>query len=208
MYDAIIFDIDGTLWNACEASAQGWNEGLARLRIDARVTASQIQGVAGRPYEECVRLLLPEQLHHPELLATLNESEREIVGKEGGQFYEGVQEGIRTLAQYSPIFLVSNCQEWYLTLFLQYSGFQPVVKYADCHGKSGLSKHHMLLNLKRKFLFTSPVYVGDTQGDAHAAEQASMDFLHAGYGFGSFSKGLSFPSFTALQLYLSRQFVR
>ena len=57
--DTIIFDVDGTLWNACPASAKGWNIGLAKLGINKKVTSEQIESVAGNPYEKCVEILLP-----------------------------------------------------------------------------------------------------------------------------------------------------
>jgi phosphoglycolate phosphatase len=56
-YDALIFDIDGTLWNASPASAKGWTRGLAQLGIDKAISAEQIEQVAGYPYEQCVDIL-------------------------------------------------------------------------------------------------------------------------------------------------------
>lgn len=58
-HDAIVFDIDGTLWNACSASAKGWNAGLAKLGIDKQVSPEHIERVAGYPFETCVDLILP-----------------------------------------------------------------------------------------------------------------------------------------------------
>ncbi len=49
--DALIFDIDGTLWNASAASAKGWNQGFAQLGIDRTVSAEEIERVAGQPFE-------------------------------------------------------------------------------------------------------------------------------------------------------------
>jgi phosphoglycolate phosphatase len=184
--DALMFDIDGTLWNASSASAKGWNLGLAKLGIVREVTAEQIEMVAGNPYEKCIDILLPGlRSGYPRLLDALNDCETEIVGSDGGEFYDGVIEGITQLANSYRLFLVSNCQEWYLNLFLDFSGLRPVLSGFDCHGMSGLPKNEMLSKMKRTHSLTNPVYIGDTAVDERAAELAGITFMHAAWGFGS-----------------------
>jgi phosphoglycolate phosphatase len=86
-HNALIFDIDGTLWNACEASAKGWNTASIKLGIEKAVTAKQIESVAGLPFEDCIETLLPGLMSaHPHLPAALNEGELEVVENEGGIF--------------------------------------------------------------------------------------------------------------------------
>ncbi|AFG38304.1 putative phosphatase [Spirochaeta africana DSM 8902] len=203
-YDTIIFDIDGTLWNACPASAKGWNLGLASLGIDARVTAQQIEGVAGHPYATCVEMLLPGlQEQYPDLLDTLNNREIEVVKTDGGTLYEGVTEGIKILANSYKVFLVSNCQDWYMKIFLEFSGLEPFLTSFDCHGMSGLPKDQMLSRIQRTYCLHTPVYVGDTEGDESAARVAGMDFIHVSYGFGSAASAVKHvDSFSALLDYL------
>lgn len=184
-FDALIFDLDGTLWNASPASAKGWNIGLTKLGIDLEISSALIKKVAGNPFEECVDILLPGiRANVPELLDTLNKCETEVVRTEGGEFFDGVLEGIRHLAKSYKIFLVSNCQEWYMGLFLHFSNFRPVLAGFDCHGLSGLPKHDMLRNLKDNYSLNSPVYIGDTSGDETAAQMAGMAFIHVAWGFG------------------------
>lgn len=183
--DALIFDIDGTLWNASPASAKGWTRGLAKLGIDRTITTKQIEQVAGHPYEQCVDILMPGlREQYPTLLDTLNACETEVVMAEGGRFYDGVITGMQQLARNYKIFLVSNCQEWYLNLFLHFSGFRTVLTGVDCHGLSGLPKHEMLVRIKRDHALSNPVYVGDTAGDEAAAKMSSVEFIHGAWGFG------------------------
>lgn len=205
--DTIIFDIDGTLWNASPASAKGWNIGLTKLGIDKKVTAKQQESVAGNPYEKCVEILLPGlQKQYPNLLETLNDCEIEVVKAEGGTFYDGVIDGMKTLASSHKIFLVSNCQDWYMKLFLEFSGLEPLLAGFDCHGMSGLPKHKMLTRIKSDYSLNNPVYVGDTEGDESAANLAGIDFIHVSYGFGSPpNEALNFDSFAALLDYFEGQ---
>lgn len=204
-HDALIFDIDGTLWNACAASAKGWNNALVKLGIEQTVTDKQIESVAGLPFEDCIETLLPGLMNaYPHLLAALNEAELEVVEIEGGIFYEGVLDGIKLLSESHQIFLVSNCQDWYLKLFLELSGLEPLLAGYDCNGLSGLPKHDMLTNMKNKYDLKNPVYIGDTASDEAACKQANLDFIHVSYGFGTtVNKCLSFDSFAAFVDYIS-----
>ena len=184
-HDALIFDIDGTLWNASATSAKGWNKGLAKLGIDKRINDEQIGMVTGHPYEQCVEMLLPGmRKSYPELFKTLDKYETEAIKSEGGRFFDGVIEGILELADRYKIFLVSNCQEWYLRLFLDFSGLKHILAGTDCNGISGLPKNEMLLRMKRDYALTKPVYIGDTAEDEEAAELADIDFIFASWGFG------------------------
>jgi len=203
-HDAVIFDIDGTLWNASQASAAGWNAGLAKLGINKTVTVKEIESVAGNPYEKCVDILLPGlREKFPDLLETLNACEIEVVKTDGGTFYDGVREGMKTIAGSYRIFLVSNCQDWYMDLFLQFLGLKPILAGYDCHGMSGQPKHEMFAGLMNRFGLKSPVYVGDTASDENAARLAGIDFIHAAYGFGSpTASAVSCPSFSALVKHL------
>ncbi len=205
--DTIIFDIDGTLWNASPASAKGWNISLAKLGIDKNVTSKQIESVAGNPYEKCVEILLPGlQEQYPDLLETLNQCEMEVVKSEGGIFYAGVIDGIKKLAGTHKIFLVSNCQDWYMKIFLEFSGLEPILTGFDCHGMSGQPKHKMLTKIKSNYSLNNPVYVGDTEGDETAANLAGIDFIHVSYGFGSPAKeAINFDSFAELLDYFKGQ---
>jgi phosphoglycolate phosphatase len=73
-HDSLIFDVDGTLWNACKASAKGWNLALKELGINKTITPQQIESVAGNPFEQCIETLLPGlQQKYPQLLELLNQ---------------------------------------------------------------------------------------------------------------------------------------
>lgn len=204
--DSIIFDIDGTLWNACPAIAKGWNAGLAKLNINKKVVAEQIESVAGNPHEQCIEILLPGlQAQYPELLPIFNDCEIKAVRTDGGTFYDSVIDGIKELADLQRIFLVSNCQDWYMQVFFEFSELGPLLDGFDCCGMSGLPKDQMLSRIRSDYSLNNPVYIGDTAGDEKAANLANMEFIHAGYGFGRpENKAKSFDSFAALLDYFKK----
>ncbi len=53
-YDSIIFDLDGTLWDATEASAIGWNSALIKENLsEFCVDSDDIKNICGLPFAEC-----------------------------------------------------------------------------------------------------------------------------------------------------------
>jgi len=203
-YNAIIFDIDGTLWSASPGTTKAWNNALKALNSDKRVTLEGIESVTGRPFNECIEILLPGLSEkYPNLRETLNEHELIVTKNEGGTFFPDVIEGIRELAKETPIYIISNCEGWYLQLFLKFSGFADSISDYDCNGTSNLQKGDMLKNMIKKHNLTNAVYIGDTAGDEEGAKQASTDFIYVSYGFGKpENESKQFDNFSNLVQYL------
>ena len=106
------------------------------------------------------------------------------------------------LAERYPLFVVSNCPDWYLDEFFRHTGLRQHFAGWDCHGLSRIAKSGMLLNLAATHRLARAVYVGDTQGDRDSAEQAGMDFAFVRYGFGRVEdSALSFADFGGLVSY-------
>jgi phosphoglycolate phosphatase len=204
--DALIFDLDGTLWDAAEPTARGWNAALEELGAQTRVTVEGIRSVAGTPFVGCVEILVPELCPPSKpALHIIDEREKTAIAVSGGTLFPGVQSGLAALACEYPLYLVSNCQDWYLGLFFDLSGLKEFFAGADCNGLSGLNKAEMLRRISDECVLRNAVYVGDTQGDQDSTRAAGMSFTFAAYGFGSISQpALAFESFDALtQHYLS-----
>ena len=185
--DALIFDLDGTLWDTCETCARAWNGVLARHGIAFRtITADDVRRVTGKPHDACIRdtfLGLPE----PQLELLNRETAVEdnlAIERCGGQLYEGVAEGVRTLARSYPLYIVSNCQAGYIELFLRSSGLAPHFRDFECWGNTGQPKPENLRQLIARNAVKSPWFIGDATGDMQAAEACNVTFVHAAYGFG------------------------
>lgn len=198
--DALIFDLDGTLWDAAVPTVRGWNDALEELGARTRVTVEDIRSVAGTPFEGCVEILVPEICPPTETaLKTIDVREEQAIVESGGTLFPGVENGLRRLAAAYPLYLVSNCQSWYLELFFDKTGLQQHFAGGDCNGCSGLSKSEMLSRMGNGRGLQNAVYVGDTQGDHDSARQAGMSFVFARYGFGSVDeKVVGFDDFAAL----------
>lgn len=189
-YEAIIFDLDGTLWNAITVTADGWNKALKNIGTTREITSDEVAKVTGKSALECIKILFPEFVDtYPNFKLILDRYERMEIEDRGAKFYSGVIEGLKNLSQKKKIYLVSNCEDWYLELFFKFSELKSYFSDWNCYGLCSLSKGEMLLDMRNKHLLKNVVYVGDTAGDQEAAEFACLDFIHVSYGFGKVKKG-------------------
>jgi phosphoglycolate phosphatase len=203
-YDALIFDLDGTLWNVNESCTDAWNIVLEELGHRRRITLEEMNSATGKPMDEIIRTLLPGIDHnHDELYNRFNKKEEELIGRQGTFLYPGMKDGIGMLSEYCRIFIVSNCQGWYLNRFLDYSGLKSKFSGWDCYGDSGIEKHEMISVLKDKNNIGNALYIGDTIIDRDSARRSLTDFVQVTYGFGLPIDGeIHFGSFIALSEYL------
>lgn len=206
----MFFDLDGTLWDATESTARAWTEVFGARDFDLKISSAQIRSVAGKPYLECLQIVAPAVAASPalaEILTELEQAERTRMHSIGGHLYPHVIEGLTDLAARSPLYLVSNCNAWYLDAFLEQSGTAGLFRACACHGSTGLPKIANLKQLMGKYGYESGYYIGDTLGDKSAAEQAGLTYLHADYGFGgeAVTTDLRFADFAAVVDFLRGQ---
>ena len=185
--DAIVFDLDGTLWDTCETCAIGWNLVLDRNAIRFRtITADDVRAVAGKPHEQCIRetfVSVPER----EILTLIAETQLEdnrLVAEQGGVLYPDVEDGIRQLRARYPLFIVSNCQAGYVETFYRWSGLESCFRDFECWGNTGRTKAENLGLLIARNGLRRALLVGDTPGDQVAARECGVPFVYVDYGFG------------------------
>ena len=177
--DALIFDLDGTLWDTVDACVRAWNRVLPAFEPGRTVDRSFMVGLMGKSHRE-LRREEPEEA----LRACYQEEIRQI--RAGGfTLYPGVADGIRELQRMLPLYLVSNCEKDYLDAFLSDSGIGDAFAAALCHGQTGRPKGENLARLVSDRRLGSAPYVGDTASDHRAARTAGLEYWHMDYGFGS-----------------------
>jgi phosphoglycolate phosphatase len=205
-YDGLIFDLDGTLWDVTHVSAKAWNLGLERLGLSVpAITREDIATVTGLPYEACVAALLPQipKEKHRLLAATLDAAERELLPRAGGRLYEGAAEALLLLHDRYPLFIVSNCQIWYLDWFLDWSGLRSLFQDWESYGHTGRPKADNIRLIRDRHRLQVAVYIGDTIFDYEAARAAGLNFIHLAHGFGPAADGcVSLAGFKELAAYL------
>ena len=190
-YDGIILDIDGTIWNTTGIVAVAWNKAIDDSKTGAKkINAQDLQREFGKTMDVIADDLWPNLSKSQKEILLSNCCTEEQVALKNNTLditYPTVVETIRELSETSNFFVVSNCQDGYIQLMLEKTGLEDYVKDFECFGRTGKGKAENIQMLVQRNQLTSPVYVGDIQGDCDACRQAGVPFIWAAYGFGNVS---------------------
>lgn len=186
-YDSVLFDLDGTLWDATQAVAYSWAQALKNEPdIQAPPTIAELEQVMGMTAEDLTAALFPHLSleRRLELFEKCCQVECQYLAVHGGRLYPGVPELLATLSEKVPLFIVSNCNTDYIPSFLTGHRLHAFFKDWECIGRTGLPKWENIRLVVERNRLQRPLYVGDTAMDQEAAQKAGVPFLHAAYGFG------------------------
>lgn len=188
MLEAVIFDLDGTLWDATEGILNTWNDVIAAHPESQRgkIGMEELSAYLGLPMTEIADRMFPactaeqKQLFMDECC----EQENVWLGRNGGKLYPKLISTLQELKKEYRLFIVSNCQKGYIESFLQAHKAKELFDDILCWGDTLLSKgeNNKLIMLRNGI--TKAVYVGDTAGDENSARVAQIPFIFASYGFG------------------------
>jgi phosphoglycolate phosphatase len=188
MFDSIIFDLDGTLWDAVDNILISWNEVIKNhSEITKPITKAELTTCMGLKMDDIAAKLFPDtdKTTQLQLMEECSSFELEYLAKHGANLFEATLETIKTLSKDYKLFICSNCQSGYIECFLQYFKLNDYFTDIECWGNTGLSKGENNKLLIERNSLKAPVYVGDTQGDFNSAVFADIPFIFASYGFGS-----------------------
>lgn len=187
-YDGIIFDLDGTLWDATKPIKQSWNEVLQRHSEIKRkpITEEELGECMGLTMYKIAAKLFPNESEHIQkmLMDELCHYENEYLAQHGGILYDGLEDVLKKLHQNFRLYIVSNCQDGYIQAFIKAHHMEAYFDDTECWGRTRTSKGISNKILMERNGLKCPVYVGDTQKDAQSAKEAGIDFIYAAYGFG------------------------
>lgn len=184
--DGILFDLDGTLWNATARIQEGWNLGREELGLAPTLTLRQVEDCMGLLIEPLARRLLPEleESRLPKGIEVCVGHQLACLAGRGGILYPRLEETLAQLARTYKLFIVSNCVEGYIQAFFAAHGLGKYFTDFEYPGRTGKAKAENITSVVKRNNLKQPVYVGDTQGDYDAATAAGVPFIHAAYGFG------------------------
>lgn len=188
MKKAIIFDLDGTLWDASEPIAESWNVYI-RMKapdVDKVITKDDIRGVCGKTMDEFADILIGD-LEAPlryELMEGCCAYEVEYLKGNGGMLYPELIETLKKLSKKYHLYIVSNCQVGYIQDFIDWSETADLFEDTEDFGTTGKGKAENIRLLCERNQIDRAVYVGDTIMDYRSTVEAGMPFIFASYGYG------------------------
>ncbi len=184
---ALIFDLDGTLWDASEVVAQSFNVKLSQLGLPKRITGEMMRSQMGRTLEEIAVVFFSgyERERAVEIMRACTDFENEYIKTHGGTLYPGVRkmlEDVRKSGWFCAC--VSNCQSGYIEAFISFHGLEGLFDDIECWGNTGNFKDDNIRIVIKRNGIVRAVYAGDTMGDCKSAMSAGCEFIHCAYGYG------------------------
>ena len=185
--DSLIFDLDGTLWDATPAYSESWNDVLKKHGFTDRITPKDLLPAMGLERELALEILLPTipKTKRNEIYDEIIPAISSLKNMDKVTLFLNVDTELPILAKQFSLFIVSNCPSGLIELFVRKFGFENLIKDFICHGDNPVPKSQNIRLIASKHQLKNPIYIGDTWSDRLAAQQAGVLFGFASYGFGS-----------------------
>lgn len=185
MKTGIMFDMDGTLWDSTKEICYIWNEVLKEYGVE--LSMERLQSLMGKTMDVIAENVMPEKSieERKEIFDRCLQVENEYLEQHGGILYPQLEETLKVLKETYPLYIVSNCQSGYIEAFLKYYKFEKYFDDFECFGNTGKGKAYNQKLVAERNQLDRVIYVGDIQGDYEATMEASFEFIHAAYGFGT-----------------------
>ena len=187
MKKAVLFDLDGTLWDSAVGVCKAWNDVLARKGMEPDLTVEKIHGMMGKQMDVIAAILFPQHTKEEQaaLIDECAEEEDKVLAETGGTLFPHLEETLKVLGEKYTLGIISNCQSGYIETFFAAHGLGKYFADIECFGNNGFSKGENIALVVKRGGFDKAIYVGDTQGDFEGAVHAGLPFVHAAYGFGT-----------------------
>lgn len=202
--DALVLDMDGTLWDAVDTYTWCWNEAFKEISDPTVLKREDLLKLMGKPIDEIMRNVTSGMTseEREKFVNRVHEIETRELPVRGGKLFDGVKDGIEKLSKKYRLFLLSNCEKGQLPIFARFAGIENYISGCISFGDTHLQKGENMRLLQQQFQLKNPVYIGDTDGDGVQTRLTGWPFIFVRYGFGSTNNyDLSFDSFSELTDY-------
>ncbi|MBR0474480.1 MAG: HAD family hydrolase [Erysipelotrichaceae bacterium] len=185
MRKAVIFDIDGTLWDAKKTIRESWNEVLSE-RGYKLLTDEDIESILGKSLPEIgdiffsylgeeIKNFLTDECYR---VQCINLKTR------GGTLYPDEVTTLKKLHEDYLLMILTNAGKGYIESYLNTSHTEDLFIDYICYGDTLKNKTENLRILIERNNIDKAVYIGDTRDDQVYSANANVPFIFASYGFG------------------------
>ena len=187
MRKMILFDLDGTLWEASDSVSDSWNVVMEQLGLPERMSGDWMRRLMGLTMDGIAEAFMPNYPYErrKEVMDRLTDYENRYLAEKGGTLFPRLEEVLKTLSVDYDLAVVSNCQGGYIEAFYEAHGVGKYFVDLECFGYTNQPKAYNIRHLLERHGNPPAIYVGDTQKDCDAAEEAGVPFVHASYGYGT-----------------------
>ncbi|HEY2581662.1 MAG TPA: HAD family hydrolase [Mucilaginibacter sp.] len=202
--DSLIFDMDGTLWDAADTYTESWNLMFKEMNIDKVMRREELLERIGWEGSKVMQSVFPEydEGRRNQIYDNIADIRRRLLPENGGILYDGVIDGLKQLATKYQLFILSNCAKGIIRVFIDWAGIDDYITDEIAYGVNSLPKHHNIKLLTDTHKLNNPVYIGDTAGDSEQSRKAGIPFVFVSYGFGTTEDyDLKFDDFNSLTSY-------
>lgn len=183
MKKAIIFDLDGTLWDTSREVEFVWSKIAKDYNIE--IKDNQIKNIMGLDKNEIIEYFFNNNSElGNQFITECQNKENEYLSKFGGGIYKDTIRTIQKLFEIYNLYIVSNCQAGYIETFLDYYNLENYFKDYECSGNTNKNKEENIRLIMKRNNIMDAVYVGDTIKDYQATKNNNIKFIWAEYGFG------------------------
>lgn len=187
-YDAIIFDLDGTLLNTLEDLANSTNFALTSMGYPQR-TIEEIRSFVGNGIEKLIRRALPAYCNEDDFQKALALFKSHYAShcEDNTKPYEGILNLLETLAVRGVCLAVVSNKIDSAVKILCSRFFENLIPIA-IGAQEGISKKpspDMIFSALKQLNISldRTVYVGDSEVDILTAQKAGMDMICVTWGF-------------------------
>ena len=184
--NAVIFDLDGTLWEVIDVTYKSANVIAKKYNLN-EVTKKVICDTFGLNRLDCGKGYFPTLDDDViiKLMGEIAQIKNRILNEQGGNLYPNIKEVLNELSKNYRLFIVSNtAEDEYIEAFFKTDNLKDLFEDYIAASKIGLIKGEAIKKIIKDNDIENSVYVGDTKKDKEAAEYANIPFIYAKYGFG------------------------
>ena len=156
MDQAIIFDLDGTLWNSADRVCDIWNCVFDKYEdVHLRMTQEVIGTLMGKTMEDIGDILFPELPveRRRKIVDDFGTEEIKYLYDHGATIYDGLEEALKALSPHYDLYIVSNCQDGYVPAFLHAHKMEAYFKDIEMSGRTGMDKGHNIRLLMERNIY-------------------------------------------------------